>query len=520
MFNSRSINNAMSAEEESSSSFNSLSRPTRPFAVQQTQKNREMSGTIQKNENRTRHYIKEESASPSAAPIQMLRTAKAFSEAMTGSGEKMSNIHLKKVHDALNQYHSKSRKDFETDQEYSDHRAKALDDMEHGSYEYFNSIKGAKPTDSHYSNMLDMLDEIQQAHIEHVDYIHKNNLKLYATGLKENEDKELNQNWDSIRKGTGMIKLPEGEQHEKTNKEVRAMYARLLSRPNGRKLLKQLLAKQDEGDDRSITHEYLNRDNSSLEQQQEKRRNKEHFQTVVKPQLEKSEKELRAIHTNYSKQYNNEDPKKWPEKQRLEYEALREKKDKAYDTYMDYIDETRENYKDIKSEEPARASENAGGKSKYKGKGSKIYLMKGLKDSENLTHDSEGNLIPAPAFITYGHELIHALHNKQGTKDIATDSERYEYGGDLAKWGNREEHQTIAKGVGAELSENELREDHGITFREGHTAKSRQDQVLEQEKQKEKAKQSSHFKRNLALGVIGVGALIGGGFYLYNKYFK
>jgi hypothetical protein len=105
------------------------------------------------------------------------------------------------------------------------------------------------------------------------------------------------------------------------------------------------------------------------------------------------------------------------------------------------------------------------------GASSSVNLMSGIKDSEYVNQDAQGRTIPAPAFIVYGHELIHALHNKRGTDSSGVNQAGYRQK-PLAKWGNKEEHDTIA---GAGISENALRAEHGLTPRGSHFGIARED---------------------------------------------
>lgn len=50
-----------------------------------------------------------------------------------------------------------------------------------------------------------------------------------------------------------------------------------------------------------------------------------------------------------------------------------------------------------------------------KGSGSSVEIAPGVKDASMVDFDAQGNLIPSPAFIGAGHELIHAAHYGAGT---------------------------------------------------------------------------------------------------------
>jgi hypothetical protein len=87
-----------------------------------------------------------------------------------------------------------------------------------------------------------------------------------------------------------------------------------------------------------------------------------------------------------------------------------------------------------------------------------IELDPGLRDTDVLVYDRDGNEISLPVFVTLGHELIHASHNATGS------NRRNEVPAD-ASYGNREEELTISEGT---VTENDLRREHGLTLRHGH----------------------------------------------------
>jgi hypothetical protein len=128
-------------------------------------------------------------------------------------------------------------------------------------------------------------------------------------------------------------------------------------------------------------------------------------------------------------------------------------------------DETLPNYRSTDAEEPARASQQVGNR------GANLRVLRGLADSENLNHRGvRTSLIAAPAHIVLGHELIHALHYKRN-QNAPGNPALYGPGTALNHWGNAEEHRTIAQGPG--VTENDLRAEHGLPAREGHTGPHR-----------------------------------------------
>jgi len=72
--------------------------------------------------------------------------------------------------------------------------------------------------------------------------------------------------------------------------------------------------------------------------------------------------------------------------------------------------------------------------------------------------DRDGNEISFPFFINLGHELIHAMHNQQGT-------EQSNVAPSVPEYTNAEEEATIN---GPGVSENSLRRSYGLTQRHGH----------------------------------------------------
>ena len=453
------------------------------------------------------------SAAPAqAAPVQCLRTAGGFASAMQQSGAEIDHEHLAGMRDALERFHAdRGEKD---DQEYVDHRAKALYDAEHHAYRYFDAIKGQGAAGGQRGHMLNMLDEIQDAHIEHTDTVHRGNLRLWTPDrgtLGVGGRQQLDADWDQLRGHTpgGMVQLPGDEQGAK---EIRSMQARLLARPHGRALLHELNTSAGHDDQRTITHEI--HDRSTLNQDPEVRRKKLNFERVLKPRHEQLQRqynarleELRDIHGPLDSRVLEKDDE--------ELGRLGEESDEAYWQVTQHLGRMDAQAGVLSPEEPAIASEQDNRKGPgNRGRGSTVHLVRGLRDSENLTKDAAGNMVPAPAFITYGHELVHALHSRNETGDVTTDSARYEHGHDLAHWSNREEHITIDESRHGEVTENMLRGEHDITGRHGHGAQTR-DEV-------ERPEREARTRRNWMIGggiLLGGLALLGGGLALA-KYLK
>jgi hypothetical protein len=97
-----------------------------------------------------------------------------------------------------------------------------------------------------------------------------------------------------------------------------------------------------------------------------------------------------------------------------------------------------------------------GGK-KGAGADSFVTLDASVGDNDIKVHDAAGNDISDPVYVFLGHELIHARHIAAGEVDMGAPSD--------ASYGIKEEETTIATGG---LSENDLRDEHGLTKRKGH----------------------------------------------------
>jgi hypothetical protein len=80
--------------------------------------------------------------------------------------------------------------------------------------------------------------------------------------------------------------------------------------------------------------------------------------------------------------------------------------------------------------------------------------------------DADGRPIAMPLFIALGHELIHARHVVTGRRQGGPPKDAHKYASDDPRDpDNREEEATIGDG---ELTENDLRAEHGLPLRRGH----------------------------------------------------
>lgn len=89
-----------------------------------------------------------------------------------------------------------------------------------------------------------------------------------------------------------------------------------------------------------------------------------------------------------------------------------------------------------------------------------IQIDPACTDDDIKVYDKAGKEISDPVFIFLGHEMIHARHNQLGHNRrglAATAPDDYS---------NREEEETIDTGTG--ITENKLREEHGLDARYGH----------------------------------------------------
>lgn len=475
------------------------------------------------------------SAAPAqAAPVQCLRTAGAFAEAMQGAGADVDHEHLAGMRDALARYHADRGE--KSNQEYADHRAQALDDAEHHAYRYFGTIKAQGAAGGKRRHMLDMLDEIQAAHVEHTDTVHQGNLRLWTPDratLGQGQREQLDADWDQLRGHTagGLVQLPADQQG---SRELRAMHARLLSRTHGRSLLHELNTREDQNDERTITHQMHARgteDDADL-----RRRHHE----VVRPLADEAE----GTYQQALAAARQRSPDTGEEALRNADPALmrlHERRVDAGDRSMESGGAVAEAPDVYFSHDPARASQamNRTGGPEGKGRGSTVHLMRGLRDSENLVPDAAGDMVPSPAYVTYGHELIHALHNRKANSDPTTTPERYAPNGDLAHFHRREEHITIDESRQGEVTENMLRDEHDITRRHGHSSTTREElerpQVVQERNQRmaqarveerqglqqreelrERQRTAARWRRNLKIaGAVGGLALAGIGLWRY-----
>ena len=317
------------------------------------------------------------------------------------------NLFIFRIRQALVRFHRLKKPWFFGKQAYADNAMAELDYMEHQAYNYLKVNKSqARNPGTEKRVIHELLDDIQEAHTETVEYIHANNLRLYIpdrAGMTQQQSTNLDNNWDAIRNGTGTITIDSlarsyGPGTSNVNlpdfaKNNRAMFARIMSRPNGRQLVGELLDNSD-GNNIPIDIRAYHPDLVNM--------------GVVGAEANPYDNNALARIRGASKKFRR----------------------------------------------------------RGTGSGSLVGMQDGLQDSINVNQDASGDDLPSPAFILVAHELIHALHNKQGNNRRNVKSQKYNAGAIHHGWTNQEEHTTIDMGQG--ITENDLREEHNLGRRHGH----------------------------------------------------
>ncbi|NRD61820.1 hypothetical protein HRD49_08625 [Corallococcus exiguus] len=375
-------------------------------------------------------------------------------------------------------------------QTWVDAKLKALDTAEHLLYRLCD-VEQERLEHSTASRLLLMqfLVEIQEAHIEMVDYVHVNNLKLYTPDRGTLGTAALNQldaDWNALRNGTGAVKLPTGAQYARGNREVRAIHARLLSRPHGRELMRWILRDTEADPEWQVTLVLTQAFTPSANFRQKVVVNKQRLQ-ATSDELKRLEAEYEGMTQELSRieESARRGNEPWGElRSRLAstsrpYAELAEARDAlsprmgAMEVEIGWYDEDGHG-EDYLLSEPAPG---LAGKRPSGGRGSQLSLRSGLRDSTQRNYSRDQHPIPAPAFIVYGHELIHILQNRYPTRMVL---QPQPYTNVHAKHGysNTTEHETIRalrKVRTAEhlpFYENQLRDEHQLTKRKHHTGTS------------------------------------------------
>ncbi len=387
------------------------------------------------------------------APVQRQLNRKVFID-QTKPSSGMDQGFRNKLLAAIDRYNRNEKRKDHSETNTHDNLA-ALDDIEHRIYAWFDENKMGASWDSR-SAMFHLMNEVQENHKYWIAAAVEEGHEMWTSDEVEDEDEKqlINQLWSHIADGTGAFEfktnvhtaegfkdLPESAL-KKFKTEVWAMLARLYSRPKGRELLKAL----DKGavDDQTISffmspiYKILGRNR--------------HFDTPY----------VGARAAAYD--------------ERAATVKLKGKKQK--------------NRRVVPG----------------KGSGAGVEIAPGIKDASMMDFDAEGNQILSPAFIGLGHELIHAGHYGAGTyigmkpHDSRHARVRGEYGDDVEEFltiaspqerqkaknvnvtstleqlsGGRQQHTfkmseldklNINKGIPTEA---EIREEHGLSIRHGHT---------------------------------------------------
>jgi hypothetical protein len=324
------------------------------------------------------------------------------------------------------------------------------------------------------TELMDQLDDLQRRHTAHVDYLHEHGLTLWTPDrarMSRGERRRFDTAWRQLRTGTGLVRVDPRHGDPQGERELRGMHARLLQGPRGRDLLYELLELNPRQARRGHTVDVRLRppDTRTRRQRREAREAEATLERRVVPQAQRLESELLRIQTEEG----------FPDFRTatLDHHAWRDRDNDAL--VRDMIRQRGELntvMNDLRAQVVQVADAEAGpvdgqleeSTQPRVGASSVVNLRVGFADSEKLNYDDRGREIPAPAWLIYGHELIHALHNRRGTNATATNADHYRG----THWGNREEHDTIAL---ANLSENDLRDEHDLPAREHHTGTSREE---------------------------------------------
>lgn len=328
-------------------------------------------------------------------------------------------------------------------QAWTDQQTRDLDQIEHQAYTWLNDNRMNPGAKLYMKRVMNLMDGIQGEHGNVINTVHQKDLELWTPDrddLSITEAAKLQTAWGLLRKGSGNIKTPGGTGGGAADEELRAMHARLLSRPGGRQLLYTLLDQNP----LDVKKKKVTINSTPPDMRPD----------YQKELLHKKRKELKTL-TKKMKGMNSKS---------TEYEEAYSAKRGLYGDIDDLSG----------GGDAAKARAITGGDAKIGGTGlgsdSRVNVRQGTPDSENLVHDYSGSVLPTPAFIQYGHELIHALHNRNAVDRTAEDYETYK-----ARWQDKEEYQTIV-GIGpGALSENLLRKEHGIANRYGYSGTSRFD---------------------------------------------
>jgi NleD-like pathogen effector protein (putative zinc metallopeptidase) len=304
-------------------------------------------------------------------------------------------------------------------------RMEVLYSIEHAAYAWcIRKPRGGKYSHG-YSAVQNLLDDVQREHQARVAQMAASGgrLDVGVQGLSDQDDQTIQTVWQSIRGNAGIIEITEmttaaygvaSEQKAGFRDAMLALFARLLTSATGRKLLQELLAGP---------------------QRPGARGPREQDRITVRPLGPSDEHAGRTIGAAGVKMIGPEQPKRTGPGQ---------------DLYTHGAWEFGE------GEQPDAL--------RGEGIGSFVTYTHLLTDSNPEVTLQNGDPLLTPVFIGFGHELVHALHNLRGTnlnKAPMSDA-------DKGIWSNPEERQTIEPRGEGVISENQLRQEHGLPLRHGH----------------------------------------------------
>ena len=392
-----------------------------------------------------------EPAQAGSAPVQRQLDRRTFidhTKPSTGIDQDFRNALL----GAIDSY-NKTEKRKDRSQNNTHKNLAALDDIEHRIYKWFDENKTGASWDSRHA-MFNLMNEVQDNHKHWVAVAVADGHDMWTSDEVEDatEKQLIDQVWSHIASGTGAFNfktdvhtaagfknLP-ASALEKFKTEIHAMLARLYSRPKGRELLKAL----DAGAANARTVAFVMSPIYKI------MGDKNYFPTPY----------VGAKATAYN----------------------------ISDAMVKLKGQSKKNRKVVPG----------------KGSGSGVEIAPGIKDASMMDFDAEGHQILSPAFIGVGHELIHAAHYGAGTyigpKPIGTPHAGVpgDYGDDVEEFltiASPQERQK-AKNVGVTATlgklsggtqqhafklsqldklneglptEAEIRAEHGLSIRHGHT---------------------------------------------------
>ncbi|MEU9101291.1 M91 family zinc metallopeptidase [Streptomyces sp. NPDC048361] len=131
----------------------------------------------------------------------------------------------------------------EPTQEATNAWGQALDTLEHEVYAWFTANSTAN--DNARNLMATVMDDIQQEHHRYIEFVVAHALQPYMTDFADDDAEAMAQmTWSRLSTNTGISVTDRGERNDATTPEFRtsvhSMNARLMSRPMGRGLLQGL----------------------------------------------------------------------------------------------------------------------------------------------------------------------------------------------------------------------------------------------------------------------------------------